>query len=985
MNKCPQCLSGLSESGGVCKKCGFRITEDITKTRSMLELDETQATRILAEESMTPEKWQKIKGLFEAAQELSPDKRGEFLKNACRDDEELRTEVEKLLSSAENADSSFLEEPAIKEAASIFEEGETKALNQTTGKISSESFVAGTLLDKRYRIIGLLGKGGMGEVYKAEDIKLDQTVALKFLPEKLSKNEDALRRFIGEVKTARQVSHENVCRVFDIDETAGKQFISMEFIDGDDLSILLKRVGRLPSERATEISRQICLGLGAIHKAGILHRDLKPANIIIDSNGIARITDFGIAGFEENLQGAEARVGTPAYMSPEQLTGGAVSKQSDIYSLGLLIYEIFTGKQAVEGESINELIRKHQSTNPTNPSQLVDNLDPLVEKIIDRCLEKHPGDRPESPRHVALALPGANPLEAAIAIGETPTPEMVAAAPKKGVLRPLYAIGIFVALTIVYFATQAIHQDLVTFGLTPFKESPEVLAKQSRDFLDEIGLGSEVFDDDYQFVEDASFLNFYKWKDSSLGLPPRRQMLSDGIATATYFLYRRSPSTLSPGQNISIREKLPPLDSPGMANMKLDPGGRLYELVSVPEPRIPESIVKGVDWTPLFKASGFDVGDFKESSPTFIPPFYADRTFAWAGTLKAHPEIRVRVEAAEFGGKPVYFKVLYPWSESAADSEFTQTLFDSFFVASLVSLFAFLFFVAAYLANRNLNAGRGDLRGVFRLFMVVLITFSAHRIFQADHVPSVFGEIQILAAIAAYGLLGAILVSLAYLAFEPFVRKLWPEVLISWTRLLSGDYRDPMVGRDILVGAMLAIGSDGFGHLVHILVQWLEGDFGIISAHFDYGPLSGTSGLFGGFVMLIPFAIFFGFFLLSLAFAGFMLSGRRWVGIGIVGLLHIALNSTFALSLHPLALVDVSFTAAIIMLALGRHGLLGLVTYAFTGWALSGIPVVLDQQSYLFPQSILTMAITLGIIAVAVFVSIGGSSAIRVNRFVELE
>ena len=271
-------------------------------------------------------KMEKNKRWFTSAQEISLEQRENFLNKECGDNTELRREVDELLALLENSDS-FLEDPAVEELASMFEEKKTLALNQTTGEIKDGHFVAGTILDERYRIIGLLGKGGMGEVYKAEDLKLDQTVALKFLPEKLAKNEDALKRFIGEVKNARKVSHENICRVFDIGEIGGKQFISMEFIDGDDLSILLRRIGRLPSERAVEISRQICMGLNAIHKAGILHRDLKPANIIIDSKGLAKITDFGIAGFEADIQGAESRVGTPAYMSPEQITGKEVTTE----------------------------------------------------------------------------------------------------------------------------------------------------------------------------------------------------------------------------------------------------------------------------------------------------------------------------------------------------------------------------------------------------------------------------------------------------------------------------------------------------------------------------------------------------------------------------------------------------------------------------------------------------------------------------------
>jgi len=255
-------------------------------------------------------------------------------------------------------------------------------------------FVAGTVLANRYRILGLLGRGGMGEVYKAEDLELNQPVALKFLPESFARDKSALARFRGEVRNARQVSHPNVCRVFDIGEAGGVYYLSMEYVDGDDLSQLLRRIGRLPSDKAVEISRQICLGLHAIHDAGILHRDLKPANIIIDSRGKARITDFGIAGIEQEIQSKKEIVGTPAYMSPEQITGGEITAKSDIYSLGLLLYEIFTGKQTFQADSVAELIKIHQSVTPANPSKFVENINPLVEKIINRCLEKSlPTDR----------------------------------------------------------------------------------------------------------------------------------------------------------------------------------------------------------------------------------------------------------------------------------------------------------------------------------------------------------------------------------------------------------------------------------------------------------------------------------------------------------------------------------------------------------------------------------------------------------------
>src|ERR1700726_487898 len=216
-------------------------------------------------------------------------------------------------------------------------------------------YVPGTTLAGRYRIVSPLGKGGMGEVYRAEDLRLGQTVALKFLPRSLAQTEEALERFKREVRLARQVSHPNVCRVFDIGEISetgdtGKNFthtfLTMEFVDGEDLASLLRRIGRLPPDKAVEIARQLCAGLAAAHTKGVLHRDLKPANIMLDGRGQVVITDFGLAGVADNIRGNEIRSGTPAYMAPEQLAGKEVSTRSDIYSLGLVLYEVFTGKRA---------------------------------------------------------------------------------------------------------------------------------------------------------------------------------------------------------------------------------------------------------------------------------------------------------------------------------------------------------------------------------------------------------------------------------------------------------------------------------------------------------------------------------------------------------------------------------------------------------------------------------------------------------------
>src|SRR3954471_20482715 len=167
---------------------------------------------------------------------------------------------------------------------------------------AARAFVPGAMLLERYRIVSLLGRGGMGEVYRADDLTLGQQVALKFLPPALGRDKAALRRFRNEVRIARQVSHPNVCRVYDIGEVDGLAYLTMEYIDGEDLASLLRRIGKLPEEKALEIARQLCAGLAAAHEQGVVHRDLKPGNIMLNGKGQVRITDFGLANLIEHAR-----------------------------------------------------------------------------------------------------------------------------------------------------------------------------------------------------------------------------------------------------------------------------------------------------------------------------------------------------------------------------------------------------------------------------------------------------------------------------------------------------------------------------------------------------------------------------------------------------------------------------------------------------------------------------------------------------------
>src|SRR5512139_3095791 len=220
--------------------------------------------------------------------------------------------------------------------------------------VDTVCFAPGTMLAGRYRIVARLGRGGMGEVYRADDLRLGQPVALKFLPTTVEQDPAARERLFAEVRHARTVSHPNVCRVYDIGEEQGRYFLTMEYIDGEDLASLLRRIGRLPGGKALEIARQLCAGLAAAHGKSVPHRDLKPSNVMIDGRGQARITDFGLAAEAGPATSPADYAGTLAYMAPERFQGIPASVQSDLYALGLILYETFTGKPAFKAATIGD-------------------------------------------------------------------------------------------------------------------------------------------------------------------------------------------------------------------------------------------------------------------------------------------------------------------------------------------------------------------------------------------------------------------------------------------------------------------------------------------------------------------------------------------------------------------------------------------------------------------------------------------------------
>ena len=527
-------------------------------------------------------------------------------------------------------------------------------------------FAAGTMLTERYRIVSLLGRGGMGEVYKAEDLKLKQVVALKFLPEALALDGAALARFHNEVRITRQISHPNVCRVYDIGEVAGRHFLSMEFIDGEDLSVLLRRIGRLPGDKATEITRQICAGLAAAHENGVLHRDLKPANIMIDGRGKARVTDFGVAVVANELLGREAIAGTPGYMAPEQLAGREVTQRRDIYSLELVLYELFTGKRVFEAKSLHELMQLHEKSTPPTPSSYVRDIDPLAERVILRCLEKDPQKRTASAIQVAAALPGGDPLAAALAAGETPSPEMVAAAGEKTGLRPVVAIACLVAVIAGLIISILLSKKVDWRAQILQENSPDALAHKARDIIHRLGYTDWPTDSAFGLSRNDDYLSYLQWADKSA--QPWNQVMK-AQPSAMYFWYRESPRHLEVrawDNGGWVSEADPPREVSGMVNVRLDPLGRLLSFTAVP-PQVDQisgasGALPAPDWTALYAAAGLDPARFAPTEPKWTPPTFSDARAAWTGVYPDQPDIPLRIEATAYRGKPVYFQLLDSWS-----------------------------------------------------------------------------------------------------------------------------------------------------------------------------------------------------------------------------------------------------------------------------------------------------------------------------------
>ncbi len=797
------------------------------------------------------------------------------------------------------------------------------ALTPGPGSTSVEEgrFPAGMVLAGRYRIIGLLGQGGMGEVYRAYDLILNQGVALKFLGQTVM-SEAMLARFRNEVRIARQVSHPNVCRVYDIGFIEGSHFLSMEYLDGEDLSSLIRRIGRLPQDKAIEFARRICAGLAAAHERGVLHRDLKPANIMIDSRGQVRITDFGLAVLAQEVQFGDIRSGTPAYMSPEQKEGREVTVRSDLYSLGATLYEMFTGKRRTDAQS--------------QPSEIVKDLDPAVERVILRCLEEEPKRRPSSALSVAMALPGGDPLAAALAAGETPSPEMVAASGEKEGFSSRDAILCFAAaVAALLFFILSFTKDRPLSSLAALEIPPEVLEVRAQDMLRDFGYTEKIGASAHGFdcCDGQNLSHVEKYPAAK-----RDEILATHRPPVYNFWYRanRGPflpySANAPFSGVVSWED-PPNETPGMVRLHLDGAGRLFSLETRPEQKPGARSAASYDWNQLFKAAQLDPARFTVTTPVRVPPMAFDSRMAWRGTYAENRPEHIRVEAAAWQGRPVFFDVSGDWVKPERSSDYRP----SFLSVVPICLFVTVFGSGVFVARRNLRTGRSDRKGASIAATVLFSSYIVQWVLTASHIAGTDELKLALAAVLFAGFISAIM-WLGYVAVEPYARKHWPDSLISWNRLLAGRVRDPLVASHILAGWLAFAAGVAVTQLVRLLVR---------SAPIVYKTpivnLSSTPVFLGGLVSSLAVMVGGSILVLLLVVLARLVIRVIWIADLVVAIIMvfwgIAVDYSDALHFAVTAGSYLVFTYGLLFV-LRRYGFLAVMAFWLTNDLTNAAPVV---------------------------------------------
>lgn len=929
---------------------------------------------------MTPQRHARVKELFLQAIELPLTQRAAWLIEACAGDASLRKEVEILLEqqSVENPAPMSQDEtmavggsahPRSVQMDTIATPSPSKT-NQSSGDDASLR-APGTMIAGRYRIVSRLGKGGMGVVYRADDLTLNQTVAIKFLPAEVASNPAWLERFRNEARLARSVTHPNVCRVHDIGESQGEFFLTMEFVPGEDLSGLLRRIGRVAGDRAVLIARQVCMGLAAAHRAGVLHRDLKPANIMIDAEGNARITDFGIAGMSGQIAEREVCAGTPAYMAPEQIAGRDVSTQSDLYSLGLVLYELFSGQPAFHATTFGDYLSLHESATPAPLSNTVHDLPDGIEAIINQCLDKDPRNRPASALHVAAALPGVDVLHMAIESGMTPSPDLVAAAPaRKGdpKKRLLFVGGALslITLAVVLRSTFPIQWDAM--GASP----PSALIERARQLLSTSGLAMQGANEAWGFevTEDA-------WRAASAAFEDSNQehIIAPAEPSEPCFFFRQSdqPLIASAWENVFWGSGRATIQDPHPAGSTdriviFDKNGQLIFLGADVHSSRAEAASQSESESvatldSLARAAGWSADSLALGSSEKLDderPHCRITTIEPAGG-NGTASRSAMVCATETG--LALFSVGRPATFDAPGVGGAGTDRKAAIITLQRAMFLVLQVIAFILGVVKLRGDKADLQGALRLAVFVILIEAIARVLR---LPA-WGTIHDLVAQLSMSMIRAAgvgaLLGVSFMALDAYARRIWPHLLVTWNRLLLRRWGDADVRFHILLGTTVGCWwSFSAAAERAIIVASGIAPRPFFASEFVIEKLRGLVPAMASYLQSVQQAVVFGLlFLLMIVVIRMGLRKARLSAV-VCGLVLAVL--LVPRGLHPFTawfFVGVASIGVGIWMMI-QYGLLSLVSAIFVHSVINMTPMNLGSGSWTFDYSIFSILIVLSLI-----------------------
>jgi serine/threonine-protein kinase len=613
-----------------------------------------------------------------------------------------------------------------------------------------------------------------------------------------------------------------------------------------------------------------------------------------------------------------------------------------------------------------------KESRPEPPSSVTRDLDPGIERVILRCLEAEPSARPASALAVAAALPGGDPLAAALAAGETPSPQMVAAAGEGLGLAPRVAIPVLVGVIATLAVNAALTYRSTALAKIRPEYSAEVLSQKARDMIQRIGYTGSPADEAYEFSWANSFHKYVETNDKPF--PDWNRVLSER-APLLQFWYRQSPypltavefhdDHLTPGL---VTQDDPPFTRSGMIQVELDARGRLIYFEALPEQvQEPAKAASPVDWNLLFRAAELDPAQFQPAEPSWTFLATSDTRLAWTGNWPGTTR-PLRVEAAALHGKPVVFALLGEWVKPWRMPPVEGSSGEAARNWALASLFLVPCIGGPLLARRNLLQGRGDRRGALRLAVFVFFVQMAMWLCRS-HFPASIGLLGmfILAICTSvfYGVAGGVL----YLALEPFVRRHWPQTLISWTSVLTGRLRDPIVGRDVLFGVAMGLSS------------WLIGAHGALGDLLALGSrlapgfartdlLLGVRSAAGSWLLHVPSSIRDSLILVFLLLLLRALLRNQWLAVAALTLFisSLALNDA-----HPVMNgLEAVAIYTILTVTIVRLGLLAAAVAMVVAGLARDLPITANASAWYFANAAFIVASVLALAVWGFCTSIAG-------------